>query len=112
MTLNEIIVIIATAVLGSSGVVGLIFYFFKKWIDKKFSAAEEEAEKKKKLKEERLEIDDELHHAYGRLFLWLHYAVTKNVANGELEDAFENLQAVEEKKKRLDRRSIAEIEKD
>ena len=111
-TLEEIVRTIALAAVGSSGAVGLIFYFFKKWIDNKFSAAEIEAEKKRKIKEERLEVDEELHHTYGRMFFWLHYAVTKNVANGELEEAFEALQRAEEKKKKLDRRSIAEIEKD
>lgn len=57
-------------------------------------------------------IDDELQHANGRLFFWLYKAIITGNHNGDLEKAFERLQEVEQKKKDLDRRIIAEAEND
>lgn len=101
---------LAIAAFGSGGVAGLIFYFLKKWIENKLTAAAQEADRKQQIRQERMKIDDELQQSYGRMFFWLHYAVTKNTANGELERAFERLQNAEEKKKNLDRKSICETE--
>ena len=96
--------------LGGSGIAGLFFYFLKRYIEKKLQKVEDDADSRLRTRIARMKIDDELHHAYGRLFFWLYKAVITQKHNGELEKAFLTLQGVEEKKKDLDRQIIAQAE--
>lgn len=43
----------------------------------------------------------------GRVLFWLHHAIVKGEHNGELEEAFENLQRAEAHKKEMDREVLA-----
>ncbi len=99
-------------VCGGSGLVGLLFFFLRQYIDKRIQAAEKEEAKRKETRKKRLKIDDELQHAYGRMFFWLYRAITTGQHNGELEAAFQRLQEAEQKKKDLDREILADCEQD
>lgn len=96
------------AVIGGSGLVGLMFFFLRRYIEKKLTVSEEEEKKRKALRVRRMRIEDELHHAYGRLFFWLYRAITTGQHNGELKEAFKTLEDAEAKKKDFDREIIAE----
>lgn len=108
----ELIGIIAGAVLGAGGIVGVFFYFLRRSIEKRLVLAESEAEKRKELSHERAIIEDKLCHAYSRLFFWMYKAIIDGKSNGELKKAFENLETVENQKKDLDRNIIAVSERD
>lgn len=60
-----------------------------------------------KYKIEQRKADEEITHATGRVLFWLHHAIVKGEHNGELEEAFENLQRAEEHKKEMDREVLA-----
>lgn len=115
MTLVEIIVIIVSAVLGGSGIVGLAFYYMRSYIDNKLKAAEKEADKKKEINRRRAIIEEKQTHVYGRCFFWMHKVIVDQKHGGDLdriyadlEKAFDDLQAVENEKKALDQEIIAQ----
>lgn len=60
-----------------------------------------------KYKIEQRKADEEITHATGRVLFWLHHAIVKGEHNGELEEAFENLQRAEAHKKEMDREVLA-----
>ena len=110
---------IFSAVIGGSGIVGLLFFFIRRYLEKKLIARENEekihkekreAAKKKAVEEKtrRVQLDDELQHCTGRLFFWLHKAVVDGKHNGELDAAWTNYQNAEKEKKDFDRQIIAE----
>lgn len=100
------------ALVGGSGLCGLLFFFLRRYIEKKLGGVEEEEQKRRAARIRRTQIEDELHHAYGRLFFWLYRAVITGNHNGELDDAFQDLQNIEQHKKKLDREIIAEREQE
>ncbi len=112
MTLKDIAVIIIGAVIGGSGFVGLAFFLLRHYIENKLTFAEDEAAKRKATRITRMKIEDELHHAYGRLLFWIYRAIVTSSHNGELDTAFQALEAVEEKKRAFDRDIRAESEQD
>jgi len=99
-----------SGVVGGSGIASLFFHFLKRYIEKKLQKAEDDADGRLQIRIKRMTIDDELQHAYGRLFFWLYKAVVTQNHNGDLENAFKTLQEVEQKKKDLDRSIIAQVE--
>ena len=99
---------IAAACLGSGGVVGIFFYFFRRYIERRLQKSEQAAEQRRLEKLKRLEIEDEIQHAQGRMFFWLYKAIVTGEHNGDLEEAFDSLQAAEEKQKQLDRKILAQ----
>lgn len=108
----ELIWSIIGAVVGGSGLVGLLFYFLRRYIEQRLKTVEDDEDKRKAVRVRRMQIEDELHHAYGRVFFWMYRAIDTGSHNGELKSAFEKLQEVEAKKKALDREIIAESEQD
>lgn len=98
------------AVVGGGGIVGLVFYFIRSYIDKKLSVREQETKKRRDLQIRRLKIENEMEHATGRLFFWMHKAVTTGKFNGDLDAAWEKYRAAEEKKKELDREILVQSE--
>ena len=76
----------------------------------KLEAGEEEAARRLAHRKRRQQVEDQLHHAYGRCIFWLNHAVTKPPPNGELAEAMGNIQKAEEAKKKLDREILAEYE--
>ena len=83
------------SVLGSGGVAGIFFALIRHYIERI------------KYKIEQRKADEEITHATGRVLFWLHHAIVKGEHNGELEEAFENLQRAEAHKKEMDREVLA-----
>jgi len=96
--------------LGGGGFVGVIFLFLRFYISKRLNENDERQKHRRDNQIRRLRIEEELHHAYGRVFFWMHRAVTTGHCNGELQEAFEKLQEIEERKKDLDRETIVASE--
>lgn len=112
MSTEEVVTIIVSAVLGGSGITGIIFIFLRRYIEKALNNRDSAEEKRRENRIRRNAYNDELQHAQGRLLFWLYQAVTKGNHNGELEQAFSNFQTAEKKIKEHDRKIIAESESD
>lgn len=80
-----------------------------RYAKQKSYAMEVEAREQERIKYkiEQRKADEEITHATGRVLFWLHHAIVKGEHNGELEEAFENLQRAEEHKKEMDREVLA-----
>lgn len=89
---------------------GLLLHYLKRYIDGKLEEEEQRQAEAKKIRQERSEAEQERRRAAGRLFFWMHHAIVKPPANGELEEAWRAYQAVEEKQKEIDRRVLASFE--
>lgn len=112
MSIEEVLAAVVMALVGGSGVVGLAMTYLRRYIDRKLEAGEAEAALRLKHRKRRQQVDDQLHHAYGRCLFWLNHAVTKPPPNGELAAAMEELTKAEEAKKNLDREILAEYEEE
>lgn len=112
MSIEEVFAAVVLALAGGSGVVGLAMTYLRRYIDRKLEAGEEEAARRLDHRKRRQQVEDQLHHAYGRCLFWLNHAVTKPPPNGELAEAMENLQKAEEAKKKLDREILADYEEE
>lgn len=104
---KEILTAVILAVVGGSGIVGILFFFLRRYLEKRLKTNEDKEKRQRDIRIRRMQIEDELHHCYGRLLFWLYRAVTTNTHNGELDAAFANLERAENKKKDLDREIIS-----
>lgn len=104
----DIVKTIVLAIIGGGGIVGLLFFFLRKYIEDRLEANEEKERKLRAIRVRRMQIEDELHHGYGRVIFWLVKAIITGEHNGELEKAFKQLEMAEQKKKDLDREIIAD----
>ena len=112
MSIEDVFAAVVLALAGGSGVVGLAMTYLRRYIDRKLEAGEEEAARRLEHRKRRQQVEDQLHHAYGRCIFWLNHAVTKPPPNGELAQAMEELTQAEEAKKKLDREILAAYEKE
>ena len=96
MTTEQFLETLMVAVIGSGGVVGIMFKIAYRYLDKR-----------QKEKEERLRINDKIQHRQGRCFFWIYKAIVDGHHNGDLESAFKDLQEAENEKKELDQRILA-----
>ena len=112
MSGEEFLTATLLALAGSGGIVGLAMTYLRRYIDRRLDADEEEARRRQAHRQRRQEVEDQLHHAYGRCIFWLNHAVTKPPPNGELAQAMEKLTQAEEAKKQLDREILAAYEKE
>ena len=87
------------SVLGSGGVAGIFFALIRHYIERRLMEVEAREQERIKYKIEQRKADEEITHATGRVLFWLHHAIVKGEHNGELEEAFENLQRAEAHKK-------------
>lgn len=98
------------AVFGGAGLTGLLFVYMRRFIDKRLERREQEDSRRRDQRYRRRTIEDEMEHATGRLFFFIHKAIVTGQHNGDLESAFEEYQQVEKRKKALDREIIVENE--
>ena len=87
------------SVLGSGGVAGIFFALIRHYIERRLMEVEAREQERIKYKIEQRKADEEITHATGRVLFWLHHAIVKGEHNGELEEAFENLQRAEAHKR-------------
>lgn len=107
MNFGEILLAFFGAVAGGGGVTSLCVWFFRRYLEKRLSAAEKRAEIRRKKARQGEEIDDRLHHAYGRMFFWVNRALVTGEVNGELKNAFDELQRAETERKEFMRSAAA-----
>ena len=107
MTTEQILETLLIAVLGSGGVVGIMFKVAYRYLDKRLTQKELEDQERQKEKEERLRINDKIQHRQGRCFFWIYKAIVDGHHNGDFESAFKDLQDAENEKKELDQRILA-----
>lgn len=105
------------AVLGSGGAFGVAVYFARRWVEKRLEQAEKGAETRRSDAAKRYELNDEYEHARGRLLFWIVHGLKKfdpdrEYFNGELQKAFEDMEACEKRLKELDRRQLARLNED
>lgn len=98
------------AIVGGSGITGLLFCFIRRYIENKLGEREAEDRRKRELKIKRMTVDDKLQHCEGRLFFWIHKAIVTGEHNGDLEKAFLDYQNAELERKALDREIVVENE--
>ena len=112
MSGEEVLGVVLAALAGGSGITGLAVGYLKRYLDRRLEQGEQEAQQRQEHRQRRQEVEDQLHHAYGRCIFWLNHAVTKPPPNGELAQAMEVLTQAEEAKKKLDREILAAYEKE
>lgn len=100
------------ALVGGSGLVGLLFFYLRYFIDKRLKEREAEDAKRRVTRLRRRKVEDEWYHATGRLFFFVHKAIVTGQHNGDLEASWQAFQHAEELKKDLDREILAETEVD
>ena len=88
---------------------GVGLHYLTRYIDKKAEAEEEERKRLEKQRHDRTVAEAKRRRAAGRLFFWLHRAVVKHEANGELEAAFEAYNKAEEEQKALEQEILADV---
>lgn len=89
---------------------GLMLYYLRRYIDAKLAAEEQRRKEDHEIRRQRSELEQKRRRAAGRMLFWLHHAVTKPPPNGELEEAWDTYQQVEEAQKALDQQILADYE--
>ena len=95
MDIGTLLTAVCSTLLGSGGIAWLV----RSYIERKLRKAEKEADERRRLRIREAEIEDELHHAYGRTFFWLFKFAESGEQSGELARAFADLEEAEEKRK-------------
>ena len=99
----EIMRTVVVAILGGSGFVGILFYFIRMYIDKQFRLRSLQDDYEIRMKQLRSELDE----CYRQCFFWLQFYITTGEAGENLEQAFQKLYAVAERKKELEHEILA-----
>ena len=107
MTTEQFLETLLVAMVGSGGVIGIMFKFAYRYLDKRLTQKELEDQARQKEKEERLRSNDKIQHRQGRCFFWIYKAIVDGRHNGDLEEAFKDLQDAENEKKEMDQRILA-----
>lgn len=108
-TLGTVII----SVLASTGIATVIM----KWVvENALKEAQEKRKRDQDHREERYRLDDEYQYAVSSVLFWVHHGIQAHEKaephgywNGELRDAFEEMDAIKDKRKKLDRIQLAEI---
>ncbi len=107
-TTNNIVQIALSALIGGSGICGIVFLFIRHYIERRLSFREEREKKDEELRKKRRKINDRIQHAQGRTLFWLVQIVDPDQENANLITSFRDLQKAEEESKDLDRDILAE----
>lgn len=111
MNVETLLVTMLGSLVGGAGLVGLVFAYIRRFIDNKLKTREEINAKRRAQRTKRLNAEDELERANGRLL----YYVCKDVSAspGEHEDlkaAWAEYQEVERQVKAVEREILVENE--
>ena len=100
----------AVSALISGLVSGFGIWNLQRFLESKRKQTEASAAKRRQERRQADELEYQRRRAAGRMFFWLHDAVVKGVehANGDLEKAFDDYNAVEEEQKSFERMMLAE----
>ncbi len=105
-----VITAMVTALVGSGGAVGILFWYLQRYLDKRLKISDDERRSRLEKQISSLKIENKIRHAYGRMFFWLYKAITTGEHNGDLKKAFEELEAAEQEQKEYDYQVLAEQE--
>lgn len=103
MQSEEILRTILAAVIGGSGLIGLLFYLIRVYIDKRI----ERHMLQNEFEIKRRQVNSELDECYRQCFFWIQFYITTGEAGDNLEQAFQKLYVVEERKKALENELLA-----
>ena len=107
---TDVVKVLIGALAGGGSVGGLVFWLVKRYLETKLEEAEHAKKQKINRRKRRIQAEENLYHAYGRMFFWLYKAIVTGTHNGDLQAAFTALQEAEKKKKELNNEIISEIE--
>ncbi len=110
MSVSEVAAVAVSSIVGGAGIVGLLFFFIRRYLERALDRREGEERRHRENRVKRASYNDALQHAQGRLLFWLYQAIVKGQHNGELEQAFADFQAAEQRIKDHDRYIVAEQE--
>ena len=91
------------AVVGGSGMVGLLFYLIRVYIDRQI----ERHMLQNEFEIKRRQINSELDECYRQCFFWIQFYITTGESGDNLEQAFQKLYLAEERKKALENEMLA-----
>ncbi len=103
MESTEMLRTVLTAVIGGSGLIGLLFYLIRVYIDKRI----ERHMLQNEFEIKRRQVNRELDECYRQCFFWIQFYITTGEAGDNLEQAFQKLYVVEERKKALENELLA-----
>lgn len=88
---------------------GVGVFCLQKYIETKRKESEERAAQKRKERRKADLLENKRRRATGRMFFWIHYALVRGVevANGDLERAFNDYNAAEEEQKAFEAELLA-----
>lgn len=89
---------------------GLLLYYIRSYIDHKLVEEEKQRAEEMATRIQRSQLEMRRRRALGRLMFWMHRAIVQPPANGELAEAMEAFQEVEEDQKALDQKILAKFE--
>jgi hypothetical protein len=112
ITSADIIKAIVLSVLGTSGIFGIVFGLINRKINNALSAAEASQKKKRENRITRTKLDDDMFQKIGRLLFWLYKAVKTGTSNGDLDKAYCEFEAAEQRRKEFKNGIYAEAEQD
>lgn len=94
-----------------SGVITTLFLgYIKRYFDKKLDDAEADRKQREEYQRRRNVSAAKLRRAEGRLFFWLHRAVTKPPPNGELEEAWSSYIKAEDEYKGVEQEIVVDFD--
>lgn len=100
---TEMLRTVLMAVIGGSGLIGLLFYLIRVYIDKRI----ERHMLQNEFEIKRRQVNSELDECYRQCFFWIQFYITTGEAGDNLEQAFQKLYVVEERKKALENELLA-----
>lgn len=89
---------------------GIVLYYIRGYIDGKRRESEEQSAQRRRERRKADMLEVRRRRAAGRMFFWMHDALVKGVehANGDLEEAFQHYNEVEEEQKAFEQELLAE----
>ena len=110
MTIREVGIAIISALVGGSGIVGIVVNYIKRYVDRKLDAEEAKAAEHERFRLKKRACEERMQHAESRWIFWVNRWIETGSHNGELRQAFEEYQAAEREKKELEREIITKFE--
>lgn len=110
MSWYEVGILIASALLGGSGLVGITVHYIKRYIDGKLEAEEKKASEREEYRLKKAACEERMQHAESRWIFWVNHWIETGNHNGELAQAFAEYQEAEKEKKKLEQEIIVKFE--
>lgn len=106
----EIIKSAAVSTMVSALITGVGVFYLQRYLESRRIQSEEAAATRRAQRRKADVLESRRRRAIGRLLFWLHFALLRGVeqANGDLEKAFADYNAVEEEQKAFEQELLAE----